>query len=71
MSDAPVVHIAENSPEHVAYLLLGRIAFSEGKLLTSNPSKPNAPVADRKWLLDTYAECLTTVRDPGSRKPRG
>jgi hypothetical protein len=51
MADAPVVHIGENSPEQVAYKLYRDIRLEEKK---SN--------ADRKYVLDTYAECLEAVR---------
>lgn len=60
MADAPVVHIGENSPEMIAYRLLEHIANAEKKYLNN---------ADRKWLLDTYAECLEAVRDPQLRRP--
>lgn len=63
MADAPVVHIGENSPEEVAYRLMKTIASNEGK--TINPMGNNIS-ADRKWILDTYAECLDAVR--GSRQ---
>lgn len=63
MADAaPVVHIGENSPEEVALKLMRMIASNEGKTLMS------AATAERKWLLDTYAECLQTVRDPMGRR---
>jgi len=58
MADIPVVHIGENSPEYVAYRLLREIARLEKGM------------GDRKKLLDTYAECLRTVRDPHNR-PKG
>jgi hypothetical protein len=57
-----VVHMGENSPEQIAYRLLINVASLERKSL--HGSDQNA--ADRKWLLDTYAECLDTVR--GYRK---
>jgi hypothetical protein len=53
-----VVHIGENSPEQVALKLLDVIANVEKRSLTSLGPNP----ADRKWLLDTYAECLEAVR---------
>jgi hypothetical protein len=56
MADAPVVHIGENSPEEVAYKLVVIIAQHEGKQLHTTPTRQ--ATADRKWLLDTYAECL-------------
>jgi hypothetical protein len=30
-------------------------------------NSPEQVVVDRKWLLDTYAECLRTVRQPWDR----
>ena len=64
MADAPVVHIGENSPEHVAFELLRVMASTEDKQLgnwRSNGARP-----DRKWVLDTYSECLEAVK--GNRK---
>ena len=43
------------TPEAVALRLFEIIAGHEGK---SNAG------ADRKWVLDTYAECLRVVRNP-------
>jgi hypothetical protein len=49
-----VVHIGENSPEHVAYRLTHVILFElEGKARKGTP---------RKEYLDTFAECLDAVR---------
>ena len=62
---APVVHIGENSPEQIAYKLLETIASNEKKTL--HWSVGSTATADRKWLLDTYAECLAAV----SGKRRG
>ncbi len=67
MADAPVIHIGENSPEEVAYKLLQTIASQEGKSLMSSPVG-GAAKADRKWLLDSYAECLLAVKHPERRK---
>lgn len=58
MADAPEVHIGENSPEEVAYKLLVCIAKYEKKTMYG----PFIASADRTWLLDTYAECLETVK---------
>jgi hypothetical protein len=66
MSDAPVVHIGENSPEEVAYKLLKTVAANEGKSLLSSTS--TRATADKKWLLDTYAECLLAVKHPNGRQ---
>ena len=59
-----IIQIAENSPEKVAFDLLKIIATFEGKGFhdANRPSKP-----DRKYILDTYAEILQTVRSPHLR----
>jgi hypothetical protein len=36
--------------------------------LLDEPSGGGHATADRKWLLDTYAECLRTVQNPSSRE---
>lgn len=61
MADAADSH-GSPSPEEVAYKLLYLVAWSENKDLDAWGK------ADRKWILDTYAECLLTVRDPNVRK---
>jgi hypothetical protein len=65
MADA-VIHIGENSPEKVAYQLLQDIMAIEGKTTSkgspSFPLNPGITTADRKWYLDTYAECLRATR---------
>ncbi len=78
MADDAVVHTAGNTPEQVAYKLMHDIAAIEGKALLTATGAPSAPssgrggkeLPDRKWLLDTYAECLLTVRNPASRSAR-
>ncbi|MET0293747.1 MAG: hypothetical protein ABW042_01930 [Phenylobacterium sp.] len=66
MADAPVVHIGENSAEHIAYKLLNHVAVVEG---VGNSGFGN--FGDKKWdrqqLLDAYAECMRAVRMPGRR----
>jgi hypothetical protein len=57
------IHIGENSPEHVAWKLLHDVAAVEGKAFHRTPG-PNQEPADRKWILDTYAECIRAVRAP-------
>jgi hypothetical protein len=52
MADNIIVHIGENSPEQVAYKLMERVMAIEGKQGTQ---------LNRKYVLDTYAECLETV----------
>ncbi|MEP9349193.1 hypothetical protein [Xanthobacter sp. KR7-225] len=67
MSDkAPVVHIGENSPEQVAYKLLGAVAHAEGKLV--NGLVHAKEKATREWILDTYAECLQATLNHRSLK---
>jgi ferredoxin-like protein FixX len=61
MVDTPAVHIGDNSSEHIAYKLTERIAECEKRALHINPAAGWTP-ADRKWLLDTYSECLEAVR---------
>jgi hypothetical protein len=56
MADTPVVHIGENSPEHVAYRLFEFVCSAD---------KPQR--FSREWILDTYAECLLAVRLPNDR----
>lgn len=65
MADAPVVHIGENSPEHVAMQLLEVVARLEQKSLSgTDPGNLKAgwSKADRKYVLDTYLECYKAVR---------
>lgn len=56
MADAQVIHIGENSPEHVAYVLMQDIALMERLVLHSNPG-PTEKAATRQWVIDTYLEC--------------
>ena len=43
------------------------VADLESKTLHGNPSKDRT-IADRQWVLDTYAECLRAVTIPGTRR---
>lgn len=66
MADNSVVHIGENSPEQVAYKLLRLVAGIESKEVpTMNSGNTHA---DRKWLLDTFAECLEAAKGYRARK---
>lgn len=58
MADAPVVHIGENSPERVAYLMAHDI-------MNNLEKKRNS--ADRKYYLDLVAECMIALRSPHTR----
>lgn len=58
MADNSKSHAEKNSPEAVAYQLMLDIAAIEERSIGSyGANKP-----DRKWLLDTYSECLLAVR---------
>jgi hypothetical protein len=46
-----------DSPQVVAYRLLENIAASEKKL------DAGVIKADKKWVLDTYKECINAVLD--------
>ena len=49
------------SPEEVAFKLLYAVAWGE------NIDLDGWAKADRKWILDTYAECLLAVKNPAAR----
>lgn len=59
MADNTVVHLGENSPEQVALKLLTMVAHSEKKGLFGTTA---GDLADRQYILDTYAECLSAVK---------
>ena len=52
------------TPEAVALALVNAIKRLENKRFVSQDD----PAADRKWLLDTYAECLSAVK---GERPKG
>ena len=58
MADEAVVHVGENSPEYVAYMLFEKIIAAEATQLRA------AGGLNRRWILDTYAECLLMVKIP-------
>lgn len=59
MVDHSILQIGENSPEHVAYRLMERIADVEGVSLSKAGKEK---LATRKWILDVYAESLDAVK---------
>lgn len=67
MADQPVVHIGENSPEEVAFKLFCRIGFLEKKT-DAHGFIVSGGEADRRYILDTYAECLEAAK--GFRSPQ-
>ena len=60
MSDKSIVHIGENSPEHVALRLLSLVADVEERKIPGMTGR--GQLADRAYILDTYSECLHAVR---------
>lgn len=64
MSEQSVVRMGDNSPEEVAFKLLREIAGAEDRKLFGVGGKTQP---DRKWILDTYAECIIAVRAPANR----
>jgi len=62
-----VEHPTDSTPESIAYRLLVLVSDLENKTLHGNPSKDRT-IADRQWILDTYAECLAAVKTPHDRK---
>lgn len=64
MADAKIVNTGENTPEYVAYQLMQDVMRAEGKALYSGDKVEKA---DRKYLLDTYAECIYAVMQPWKR----
>ncbi|AKH44147.1 hypothetical protein FHS61_001466 [Altererythrobacter atlanticus] len=59
MADNSVVHMGENSPEQVAYRLMGLIARTEGYTLVGMGDAP-----PREWIIKTFAACLHAVKAP-------
>jgi hypothetical protein len=62
VAESSSTHISENTPDGVALKLLYAVAHAEGKSLWSGSTAPDKP--DRKWIFDTFSECLRTVRQP-------
>ena len=64
MADTPVVHLGENSPEQVAFKLFREIANAENMIITLGSGTDLTKKPDRKWILNTYRECLYAVTHP-------
>jgi hypothetical protein len=60
----PIKIYGGQSPEEIAFKLLYAISWGENIDLEAWGK------ADRKWILDTYAECLQTVQNPVARIAR-
>jgi len=56
----------EWTPGHIAYVLLREVARAEGRAMPSD-TKSDGQKVDRKWLLDTYAECMQAIESPDKR----
>ena len=68
MADNTIVHFGENSPEQVAFKLMTMVLDAEKKTVQPHLSeRGSAQLVDRKFLLDTYAECLLAVVRPFDR----
>jgi hypothetical protein len=52
--------------EEIAFRLMLEVAYVESK---NTRGVQGSTVPDRKWLLDTYAECLLAVKMPARRLP--
>ncbi|VTZ21465.1 conserved hypothetical protein [Methylocella tundrae] len=67
MKESQIIHIpSDASQEAVALTLLQLIVCAEGKKFDAYFG--NGVLVDRKWLLDTYAECLSVIKNPVERK---
>jgi len=60
LADSVEIH-GSPSREEIAFKLLYAVAWGENIDLDAWAK------ADRKWILDTYAECLLAVKDPEGR----
>ncbi len=61
MDPRPVLnHMGPNSPEKVAFDLMERVAFIEGKRIGRD--QEYRAQTDRTWLLDVYADCLEAAQ---------
>lgn len=67
MAEKAAIQVRDNCPEGVAYQLLQDIASVERKSLHGGDLEIYWTRAGRKWILDTYAECILAVRMPTKR----
>ncbi|GES47130.1 hypothetical protein RsS62_63820 [Rhizobium dioscoreae] len=64
MADKSDVHIGENSPEQVAFKLFEMVASVEKKVTFGGGHLQSGwSPADKNYILTTYGECLSTVRN--------
>jgi hypothetical protein len=75
MAENTGLHIGENSPEHVAFKLMELVARVERRTMLGykqDQLNDGWSEADRKWILDTYNECIEAAkgfRDKPTRWP--
>lgn len=55
------------SPESIALELLRMVMDAEKMKSNDEQGRQNYKLADRKYLLDTFAECMLAVRRPIDR----
>jgi len=65
MSETVTLHVAENTAAYVGWKLFIEVANAEKKHVYHGQGHELS--GDRKWILDTYAECLLAVTDPRAR----
>ncbi len=58
--------MAEGTPEGVALDLFSKIVLCE-RISIGSGGDGGRDSANRKWILDTYAECLLAVKEPNGR----
>jgi hypothetical protein len=67
MKESQIIHIPSDASEGaVALTLLQLIVCAEGKRFDSFCGA--GALVDKKWILDTYAECLLASRNPIDRQ---
>jgi hypothetical protein len=67
MKESQIIHMPQDSSqETVALTLLQLIVCAEGKRFDAFCGA--GALVDKKWILDTYAECLLAARNPIERK---
>lgn len=52
------VRLGGASHQEIAFKLMERVAAVEGRTLTAGSRPGDTDYSDRKYILDTYAECL-------------
>lgn len=66
MTDATTLQLGETA-EQVALELLRMVMESEKRKFSEVAGRSDYQLGDRKYILDTYAECILAVRRPFDR----